>query len=72
MRSHRLLEAQVRLLEAKLATEESRVEKLLALLMAKSAPAEYGAYVAPLPEFEAPVHLWSEDGLTSVEVEDED
>lgn len=56
---------QVRLLEAQLADERSRVERLLELLMAKSAPAEFAAYVAPAAPAEDGEWLFDDTGLNS-------
>lgn len=54
-----------RRLEAALASEHARVEKLMTLLMAREAASEFAAYVSPgslAAEFPADA-VWSDDGL---------
>jgi hypothetical protein len=52
-------------LRAQRDAEADRVERLLSLLMAKSAPVEFGAYIAPAPSVPAFPEdaLWDESGL---------
>lgn len=56
---------EIQRLEALLAEERARVEKLVTLLMSREAPQEFAAYIEPhslAEEFPADA-VWSEDGL---------
>lgn len=50
--------------------ERRRTDELLKLLEARSAPAEFAAYVHDTPPVEVPEFLYSDDGLAFVPVSD--
>jgi hypothetical protein len=59
-------------LSALLAEERARSERLLELLMAVQAPQPYAAYMDTTPPPAQRQYLFSEDGLSQIELDPED